>query len=132
MLRLDKSNRKEKKRFVNEFGSRGIPTILSSLPELKRHKGAVTLPAVALCRVLTASGEDAEELLNAYGEETGRRFARIIHALAILPGADPFMWRHVGSVMKKASSEKLGYRGQLIYEPPEVYGICNEKASISN
>ena len=62
--------------------------ILASQPELKRHKGALTLPAVALYRVLTARGEDAEGLLNAYGEDMGKRFARIIYALTSLPGAD--------------------------------------------
>ena len=97
--------------------------ILSSRPELKRHKGAMTLPAVALYRVLTASGEDAEGLLNAYGEQMGRRFARIIHALTSLPGADRFVWHHVGSVMKKMSSERLGYRSRLVSEPPEMYGV---------
>ena len=76
--------------------------ILSSQPELKRHKGAMTLPAVALYRVLTARGEDAESLLNDYDEDMGRRFARIIHALTSLPGADRLVWRHVGSVMERA------------------------------
>ena len=74
--------------------------ILASQPELKRHKGAMTLPAVALYRALTARGEDAEGLLNAYGEDVGKRFARIIHALTSLPGADRLVWRHVGSVME--------------------------------
>jgi len=97
--------------------------ILTSQPELKRHKGAMTLPAVALYRVLTASGEDAEGLLNAYGEYMGKRFARIIHALTSLPGADRLVWRHVGSVMEKASSEKLGYRRELVSEPPDMYGV---------
>ena len=97
--------------------------ILSSRPELKRHKGAMTLPAVALYRVLTARGADAEGLLNGYGEAMGRRFAGIIHALTSLPGADRFVWRHVESVMRRASSEKLGYRSQLVSEPPEMYGV---------
>ena len=97
--------------------------ILTTQPELKRHKGAMTLPAVALYRALTASGEDAEGLLNSYGEAMGRRFARIIHALTSLPGADRFVWRHVGSIMKKMSSEKLGYRSQLVSAPPEMYGV---------
>lgn len=97
--------------------------ILASRPDLKRHKGAMTLPAVALYRALTARGEDAEGLLNGYGEEMGRRFARIIHALTSLPGADRLVWRHVGSVMKRASSEKLGYKSRLVSEPPEMYGV---------
>ena len=97
--------------------------ILASRPELKQHKGAMMLPAVALYRVLTARGEDAEGLLNAYGESMGKRFARIIHALTSLPGADRLVWRHVGGVMEKASSEKLGYRRALVSEPPDMYGV---------
>ena len=97
--------------------------ILASQPELKRHKGAMTLPAVALYRALTARGEDAEGLLNAYGEDMGKRFARIIHALTSLPGADRLVWRHVGSVMEKASSDKLGYRRKLVSDPPDMYGV---------
>ena len=97
--------------------------ILASQPELKRHKGAMTLPAVALYRALTARGEDAEGLLNAYGEDMGKRFARIIHALTSLPGADRLVWRHVGTVMEKASSDKLGYRRELVSEPPDMYGV---------
>ena len=97
--------------------------ILASQPELKRHKGAMTLPAVALYRALTVRGEDAEGLLNAYGEDMGKRFARIIHALTSLPGADRLVWRHVGSVMEKASSDKLGYRRELVSDPPDMYGV---------
>ena len=97
--------------------------ILTSRPELKRHKGAMTLPAVALYRALTARGEDAEGLLNGYGEAMGKRFARIIHALTSLPGADRFVWRHVGSITKRESSEKHGYRSRLVSEPPEMYGV---------
>ena len=91
--------------------------ILASQPELKRHKGAMTLPAVALYRALTARGEDAEGLLNAYGEDMGKRFARIIHALTSLPGADRLVWRHVGSAMEKA------YRRELVSDPPDMYGV---------
>ena len=97
--------------------------ILASQPELKRHKGAMTLPAVTLYRALTARGEDAEGLLNAYGEDMGKRFARIIHALTSLPSADRLVWRHVGAVMEKASSDKLGYRRELVSEPPDMYGV---------
>ena len=97
--------------------------ILVSQPELKRHKGAMTLPAVALYRALTAGGIDAEGLLNSYGEDMGKRFARIIHVLTSLPGADRLVWRHVSGVMEKASSEKLGYRRELVSEPPDMYGV---------
>lgn len=97
--------------------------ILASQPELKRHKGAMTLPAVALYRILTARGEDAEGLLNAHGGDMGKRFARIIHVLTSFPGVDRLVWRNVESVMKKMSSEKLGYRSQIVSEPPKMYGV---------
>jgi hypothetical protein len=97
--------------------------ILAEKPELKYHKGAMTLPAAALFRVLKAEGKDAEGLLNSYGEDMGKSFAKVIHVLTSLPGADRFVWRHVGSVMKTASSEKLGYQSQLVSEPPEMYGV---------
>jgi len=97
--------------------------ILASQPELKRHKGAMTLPAVALYRALTAGGIDAEGLLNSYGEDMGKRFARIIHVLTSLPGADRLVWRHVSGVMEKASSEKHGYKRELVSEPPDMYGV---------
>jgi hypothetical protein len=97
--------------------------ILASRPELKQHKGAMMLPAVALYRALTARGEDAEGLLNSYGEDMGKRFARIIHALTSLPGADRLVWHHVSGVMERASSEKLGYKRKLVSEPPDMYGV---------
>ena len=97
--------------------------ILVSQPELKRHKGAMTLPAVALYRALTAGGIDAEGLLNSYGEDMGKRFARIIHVLTSLPGADRLVWHHVSGVMEKASSEKHGYKRELVSEPPDMYGV---------
>lgn len=112
----------EADRIWEEAGNE-LHSILFSQPELKRHKGAMTLPAVALYRVLTARGENAEGLLNDYGEEMGRHFARIIHALTSLPGADRLVWRHVGSVTEKASSEKMGYRRTLVSEPPDMYGV---------
>ena len=73
--------------------------ILSSKPELKRHNGAMVIPAVALYRALNANGKNAEELLNAYGAEMGKRFARIVHAVTSLPGADRFIWRHVEGIV---------------------------------
>ncbi len=97
--------------------------ILSSRPELKRHNGAMAVPAVALYRVLNASGKNAGELLNAYGAEMGKSFARIVHVVTGLPGADRFIWRHVDGFMKRESSEKLGYRSRLVSEPPEMYGV---------
>ena len=40
-------------------------------PALKVHKGAMTLPAVALYRTLARHGENASSLLCAYGDHMG-------------------------------------------------------------
>lgn len=97
--------------------------IVSEHPEMKNHGGAMVLPAVALYRALRANGEDAEALLNGYGEKMGRKFARVIHALTSIPGVDRLVWRNVESVMEKMSSAKLGYRRALVSEPPDMYGV---------
>ena len=97
--------------------------ILSEDPALRHHKGAMTLPAVALYRVLDAAGEDAEALLNAYGDAMGRRFARIVHGLTCLPGVPRLIWRHVEGIMDRMSGKSLGYRRRIVSKPPEMYGV---------
>ena len=97
--------------------------MLARQPELKRHRGAMALPAVALHRALTAGGLDADGLLNAYGTAMGDKFAGLVHALTSLPGVDRLVWRHVGSLADRMSSERLGYRRRLVSEPPEMYGV---------
>ena len=59
-------------------------SMLSGNAALKKHKGAMVLPAVALYRALTASGADAEDLLNAYGDAIGRRFAGIVDRKSVV------------------------------------------------
>ena len=92
-------------------------------PDLKKHKGAMVLPAAALYRVLRDNGEDAAALLNAYGELMGRRFAGIVHCITCIPGADRLIWKNVGGIMDKMSGEKLGYKRRIVSEPPEMYGV---------
>ena len=83
----------------------------------------MVLPAVALYRVLNRHGKDAETMLNRYGEMMGKRFAKIIHGLTCIPGADRFVWHHVERVMDRMSSAKLGYKRELVSRPPEMYGV---------
>ena len=92
-------------------------------PSLKRHKGAMALPAVALYHTLTKRGEDAEALMNAYGDHMGRRFAGIVYGITGIPGVSGFIWRHVAGIMDRMSGEKLGYRRRIVSEPPEMYGV---------
>ena len=97
--------------------------ILTTDPSLKRHKGAMTLPAVALYRTLTSRGETAEALLNAYGSRMGRRFAGIVHGITSIPGVSRLIWRHVAGIMDRMSGENLGYRRRIVSEPPDLYGV---------
>ena len=97
--------------------------ILTTDPSLKRHKGAMTLPAIALYRTLTSRGENAEALLNAYGDRMGRRFAGIVHGITSIPGVSRLIWRHVAGIMDRMSGENLGYRRRIVSEPPDLYGV---------
>lgn len=90
---------------------------------LKSHKGAMTLPAVALYRALKHHGEDAEALLCAYGDRMGKRFAGIVHAITIIPGVSRLLWRNIDRIMDKMSGEALGYQRCIVSKPPEMYGV---------
>ena len=97
--------------------------ILTTDPSLKRHKGAMTLPAVALYRTLTSRGENAEALLNAYGDRMGRRFAGIVYGITSIPGVSRLIWRHVAGIMDRMSGDNLGYRRRIVSKPPDLYGV---------
>lgn len=97
--------------------------ILLADPELKRHPGAMVLPAAALFFVLMENGEDAENLLNAYGDLMGKRFAGIVHRITIIPGIDKVLWANADRIMDKMSGETLGYKRLIVSEPPSMYGV---------
>ena len=75
----------EKAEEIWESAGKEYASILQKRPGLKQHKGAMVIPAVSLYRVLKDQGEDAETLLNSYGETMGIRFAKIIHVLTSIP-----------------------------------------------
>ena len=106
----------------NEAG-REYADMLSQQPELRRHKGAMALPAVALYRVLARHGSDAEALLNAYGDDMGLRFQCMVRLVTRLPGVPELIWRHVAGIMDRMSGEALGYRRRIVSQPPEMYGV---------
>ena len=97
--------------------------ILKDHPQLKHRKGAMALPAVALYTVLDQNGLEAEALLNAYGNDMGRRFAKFVHGMTALPGVSRLIWRYVEGIMDRMSSEKLGYRRSIVSQPPEMFGV---------
>ena len=97
--------------------------ILSLDAELKKHKGAMVLPAVVLYRVLEKNGEDAEKILNAYGDHMGEKFAGIVHGITSLPGVSRLLWKHMDSMMDRMSSEKLGYQRELVSGADGMLGV---------
>ena len=98
-------------------------SMLSGNPVLKKHKGAMVLPAVALYRAIKASGADAEDMLNAYGDIMGKRFAGIVHRFTSVPGVSRLIWRHVDGIMDRMSGESLGYQRRIVSKPPEMFGV---------
>ena len=113
----------EKAASVWAAAEREYASMLAADPSLKKHKGAMALPAVALYRALAAGGEDAEALLNAYGDRMGRRIAGIVHALTSLPGVSRLLWKRVDRIMDKMSGEAKGYRRRIVSRPPDLYGV---------
>ena len=73
--------------------------ILAEHPEVKAHKGAIVLPSVVLFRALFAHGQDAEGLLNQYGDEMGARLARIVYGITSIPGISRLLWKRIDRIM---------------------------------
>ncbi len=96
--------------------------LLRNQPELKKHKGAMVLPAVALYRVMAAHHTNTEILLK-YGEKMGIRFAGLVHKITGIPGVSRFIWKHAENLTAKMSSEQMGYKRRLVAEPPDMYGV---------
>ncbi len=83
----------------------------------------MVLPAVALYRAFNLHNEDAEQLLNCYGNRMGQRFAGIVHGMTGIPGVSGWIWKHVDSITRRLSNEKLGYRRRIVSRPPDLYGV---------
>ena len=96
--------------------------LMTDMPQLKKHPGTMVIPAVCLYKALAHHGKDIG-MLNAYGEEQGKRFAKAVHALTSIPGVDQLIWNNAEKLGDKMSSEKLGYRRRLVSDPPDMYGV---------
>lgn len=120
---LELSLTPEKAERIWEEAGREYTRILAADPALRKHKGAMTLPAAALYCALTENGEDAEALLNAYGDCMGEKFARVVHALTCLPGVSKLLWKRIDKTMDRMSGEAKGYKRRIVSEPPEMYGV---------
>ena len=120
---LNSSLSPEKAAVIWEAAGKEYTRILVADPALKAHKGAMTLPAVALYRALTANGEDAEAHLNAYGDCMGEKFARFVHAVTSLPGVSKLLWNRIDKTMDRMSGEAKGYKRRIVSDPLEMYGV---------
>ena len=120
---LSKEFRQTRAEAVWQEAGQELWLLLKGRPTLKRRKGAMVLPAVALYRAFNLHNEDAEQLLNRYGNRMGQRFAGIVHGLTGIPGVSGWIWKHVDSITRRLSSEKLGYRRRIVSRPPDLYGV---------
>ena len=100
--------RQNRVEFVWQEAGQELWLLLKGRLTLKRRKGTMVLPAVALYRALNHHNEDAERLLNRYGDRMGQYFAGIVHGLTGIHGVSGWIWKRVDSIMRHLSSEKLG------------------------
>ena len=97
--------------------------MISEDPRLKKDKGAMVIPAVALYRTLAANGLDAERLLSEYGRDMGIKLAGIVRTITGIPGAAKLIWKMAGKLADRMSSEEKGYKRRLVSDPPAMYGV---------
>ncbi len=97
--------------------------IVRERPKLKDHNGAMVIPAVALYKTLTLHGKDAGRLMNAFGDQMGERFAKIVHGITSVPGVDRLIWKNVDKIMHFMSGSDFGYERRIVSEPPRMYGV---------
>ena len=114
--------KEEVNRIWSEAGEEYI-RILSSDPEIRKHKGAMAIPCVAIYRVLSAHGLNAEGILSQYGKALGIRFAGIVHAVTSVPGVDRLIWKRAQILSDRMSSADKGYERRLVSDPPVMYGV---------
>ena len=112
-----------KAEIIWEDAGREYERILKENPGIRKHPGAMVIPAVALYRTLQKAGIDAEGMLNEYGTEMGRTFARLVHAVTSIPGADRLIANHAASIGQMMSSEKLGYQRRIVSEEGTLFGV---------
>ena len=92
-------------------------------PKLEEHNGAMVVPAAALYKTLEANGQDAERIMNSFGDQMGERFAKIVHGITVIPGADKLIWNNVDRIMHFMSGPDFGYERRIVSEPPKMFGV---------
>lgn len=114
---------REEAESVWEEAGRELAGITASDTSLEERNGAMVIPLVALYRTLEAHGKDAEGLLNAFGDQRGEFFAKLVHALTLAPGIDRLLWKNMDKIMHVMSAPSLGYKRRFVSEPPDMYGV---------
>ena len=69
--------------------------IMHQNPALRKHKGAMAIPAVALYHTFKAYGIKAEETLKRYGTYMGRKVGKFVHKITSLPNVDSKIWTNI-------------------------------------
>lgn len=101
-----------------------LAAIEAAFPDASRDDRMMVYPAAALCKTLTAHDpERALPLLRQYGTQTGKRIARLIHAVTCIPFVPELLWKHMPALMRATSSPEKGYSRFIVSETNELVGV---------
>lgn len=122
-----------RKTLIAEFGDEGmqiweeagseLDRITAENPKIDDRNGSLVVPLVALYKTLEAHGKDAEGLLNAFGDQRGELFRKLVRALTAPPGVDRLIWKNCEKIMLFMSSLGLGYKRRIMSAPPGMVGV---------
>ena len=97
--------------------------LLGTYPQIKGDSKMMVLPAAAIYTALKKYDESALEMLRAYGANTGKKIARIMHVLTSIPGLSKLLWKNMPAIMRKTSSPEAGYTRRIVSESDELVGV---------
>ena len=123
-----------RKKLIAEFGDeegdriweeagQELDRITRENPGIDDRNGSMVVPLVALYRTLESHGKDAEGLLNAFGDERGELFRKLIRVLTAPPGIDRLIWKNCERIMQFMSSPGLGYKRRITSTLPDMVGV---------
>lgn len=104
--------------------NRHLATLQAAHPGITGDARMMILPAAALYTALReAAPQEALPMLTAYGQQTGEKLSRIIHAFTCIPGVPQLLWRNMPALMRKMSSPDVGYTRRIVSETDELVAV---------
>ena len=100
-----------------------LDRITTENPGLEDRNGSLVVPLVALYKTLEAHSKDAEGLLNAFGDQRGEFFAKLVRVFTSTPGVERLIWKNGNRLMHAMSAPSLGYKRRIMSSPPDMIGV---------